>query len=174
MEISDSDKLNSNVLPILVHPHPNLRKVAAPVEDFDSQLRQLALNLLQTMYQEGGIGLAATQVNVQLRILVIDLAGGWKNPQVFVNPVISTSSGSQILEEGCLSVPNYYDEVQRPSQVQVTAYDVNGEKFEREATGLEASCIQHEIDHLNGKLFVDYLSRLKQMRIRQKLRKARL
>ena len=173
MEISDSDKLNSRVLPILVHPHPNLRKVAKPVEDFDSDLRHLALNLLHTMYEEGGIGLAATQVNVQLRILVIDLRGDWKDPQVFVNPVLNSTSGSQVLEEGCLSVPKYYDEVERPSHVKVSAYDVYGNQFEKEATGLEASCIQHEIDHLNGKLFVDYLSRLKQIRIRQKLRKAR-
>ena len=173
MEILDSDKLNSILLPILVHPHPNLRKVATPVENFDSDLRQLALNLLHTMYEEGGIGLAATQVNIQQRILVIDLSGDWKQPQVFVNPVLASTNGSQTLEEGCLSVPDYYDEVQRPSHVQVTAYDVHGNKFEKEATGLEASCIQHEIDHLNGKLFVDYLSRLKQIRIRQKLRKAR-
>lgn len=173
MEISDSDKLNSKVLPILVHPHPNLRKVAQPVEEFDPDLRQLALNLLHTMYEEGGIGLAATQVNIQLRILVIDLRGNWNDPQVFVNPVLNSTSGSQVLEEGCLSVPNYYDEVERPSHVSVSAYDVYGNKFEKEVTGLEASCIQHEIDHLNGKLFVDYLSRLKQIRIRQKLRKAR-
>lgn len=173
MEISDSDRLNSKVLPILVHPHPNLRKVAQRVEHFDSELRQLAINLLQTMYEKGGIGLAATQVNVQLRILVIDLTGNWKSPQVFVNPVLASTSGSQTLEEGCLSVPDYYDEVERPSHVQVTAHDVDGSKFEKETTGLEASCIQHEIDHLNGKLFVDYLSRLKQIRVRQKLRKAR-
>ena len=173
MEISDTDKLSSKVLPILVHPHPNLREVAQPVENFDSELRQLALNLLQTMYEEGGIGLAAIQVNIQLRILVMDLTGAWKHPQVFVNPTIASAGGSQTLEEGCLSVPDYYDEVQRPSHVQVTAYDVYGKKFEKESNGLEASCIQHEIDHLNGKLFVDYLSRLKQMRIRQKLRKAR-
>ncbi|MYD46620.1 MAG: peptide deformylase [Gammaproteobacteria bacterium] len=173
MEISDSDKLNSKALPILVHPHPNLRKVAQPVEEFNPELRQLALDLLHTMYEEGGIGLAATQVNVQLRILVIDLSGDWKEPQVFVNPVLNSTSGSQVLEEGCLSVPNFYDEVERPSHVQVSAYDVYGNQFEKEATGLEASCIQHEIDHLNGTLFVDYLSRLKQIRIRQKLRKAR-
>lgn len=173
MEISDSDKLNSKVLPILVHPHPNLRLVAQPVEEFNPDLRQLALNLLQTMYEEGGIGLAATQVNVQLRILVIDLSGSWKAPQVFVNPTLKSTDGSQTLEEGCLSVPDYYDEVERPSHVKVTAFDVQGNEFEKEAIGLEASCIQHEIDHLNGKLFVDYLSRLKQIRIRQKLRKAR-
>ena len=173
MEISDSDKLNSKILPILVHPHPNLRMMAKPVEEFDSELRQLAINLLHTMYEEGGIGLAATQVNVQLRILVIDLNGNWKAPQVFVNPALKYTNGSQTMEEGCLSVPDYYDEVERPSHVKVTAYDVYGNEFEKEATGLEASCIQHEIDHLNGKLFVDYLSRLKQIRIRQKLRKAR-
>lgn len=173
MEISDSDRLNSKVLPILIHPHPNLRKVAQPVEHFDAQLRQLALDLLQTMYQQGGIGLAATQVNVQLRILVVDLSGNWKQPQVFVNPTLASTTGSQTFEEGCLSVPNYYDEVQRPSHVQLIAHDVAGNEFEKEATGLEASCIQHEIDHLDGKLFVDYLSRLKQIRIREKLRKAK-
>ncbi len=161
------------VLSILEFPDPRLRTVAKPVSEVDDKLRQLADDLLETMYEASGIGLAATQVNIHRRILVMDVSETRDEPQVFINPQISvldeTLGG---YDEGCLSVPGFYEEVQRPRHIRVRALGLDGETFEKELDGLAAVCLQHEIDHLDGKLFVDYISPLKRQRIRRKLEKA--
>jgi peptide deformylase len=161
------------VLKILEFPDPRLRTVAKPIAAVNDDVRELADNLLETMYEASGIGLAATQVNVHRRILVMDVSEGRDEPQVFINPEISvldeTLGG---YDEGCLSVPGYYEEVQRPRQIRVRALGLDGEAFEKELDGLAAVCLQHEVDHLDGKLFVDYISPLKRQRIRRKLEKA--
>lgn len=161
-----------SILQILEFPDPRLRKIAKPVTVFDTRLEVLIEDMLETMYEAQGIGLAATQVNVHKRLLLIDISQNKDSPQVFINPEF------QILEdelseydEGCLSVPGFYETVSRPRSVKISAQDIQGEKFELVADGLLATCIQHEIDHLNGKLFVDYLSTLKRQRIRSKLEK---
>lgn len=160
------------LLPILEFPDPRLRKVAAPVRDFDDGLRTLVDNMIETMYQEEGIGLAATQVNVHKRLLVLDVSGEKDSPQVFINPEFDVIEEElQDYQEGCLSVPGFFEEVSRPRAIRVRARDSQGESFELEARGILAVCIQHEIDHLDGKLFVDYLSPLKRQRIRGKLEK---
>ncbi len=159
-------------LPILIHPHPNLRRKAKPVTAFDDSLAELVENMIYTMYQQIGIGLSATQVNVPLRVIVVDVSDDKDSAQSYINPLIKSKSGLQTFEEGCLSVPGFFEAVDRPDTIHLVAQDVNGNTFEKTVSGLEATCIQHEIDHLNGKLFVDYLSRLKQSRIRQKLIKA--
>ena len=154
---------------ILHFPDPRLRNRARPVEAVDSSVRELAEDMLETMYAAPGIGLAATQINVPLRVVVIDLSEDKSRPLVLINPEIAGVRGEEQSEEGCLSVPGIYDSVTRAEWVRVRGLDRNGESFEIEADGLLAVCIQHEIDHLDGKLFVDYLSALKRQRIRKKL-----
>jgi peptide deformylase len=161
------------LLPILEFPDPRLRTRAAPVQQFDGALKQLIADMLQTMYAAPGIGLAATQVNVHRQLLVMDVSSEKNQPQVYINPEIVTRDGAEVSEEGCLSVPNIFEEVERAARVQVRAQDANGKLFERELEGLAAVCLQHEMDHLAGKLFVDYLSGLKRERIRRKLEKER-
>lgn len=156
------------LLNILTYPDPRLREKARPVEAVDAALGQLADDMLQTMYAAKGIGLAATQVGVAKRIVVIDLSAEHDQPQVLVNPRIIASDGVQVCEEGCLSVPDVFEDVERAERVTLTYLDLNGQKQHVEADGLLAVCVQHEIDHLDGKLFVDYLSRLKQDRLRKK------
>ncbi|MDY6830085.1 MAG: peptide deformylase [Pseudomonadota bacterium] len=160
------------ILDILEFPDSRLRTRAAPVVEFDADLQKLAQDMLETMYAAPGVGLAATQVNVHERLVVIDVSDSRDAPLVFVNPeveVLGDSTGEW--DEGCLSVPGFYETVVRPTEVLVRAQDVSGEPFELRPDGLLAVCIQHEIDHLNGKLFVDYLSPLKRQRIRKKLEK---
>lgn len=159
-------------LDILEFPDPRLRIHAKDVTCFDATLRQLADDMLETMYAAPGIGLAAVQVNVPLRILVLDVSEEQNSPQVFINPHVSIlSEDLQSYEEGCLSVPGFHEKVERPARIHVKAFDVDGKAFEQVAEGLLAVCLQHEIDHLDGKLFVDYISRLKRDRIRKKLEK---
>jgi peptide deformylase len=161
------------LLPILEFPDPRLRTRAEPVQQFDDALRQLVADMLQTMYAAPGIGLAATQVDVHRRLLVMDVSAEQDQPQVYLNPEIVTRDGVEVSEEGCLSVPNIFEQVERAARIQVRAQDEHGAPFERELTGLAAVCLQHEMDHLAGKLFVDYLSGLKRERIRRKLEKER-
>jgi len=161
------------LLPILEFPDPRLRTRAQPVTEFDGALKQLADDMLQTMYAAPGVGLAATQVNVHRQLIVMDAGGEKKDPQVYINPEIISREGVEVTEEGCLSVPNIYEEVERAARVRVRARDLTGRSFERELDGLAAVCLQHEMDHLTGKLFVDYLSALKRERIRRKLEKER-
>jgi peptide deformylase len=160
------------ILQILEFPDPRLRKIAAPVTIFDDKLEVLIDDLLATMYEAEGIGLAATQVNIHQRFLVIDVSEEKDNPQVFINPSFEVIEGElSEYDEGCLSVPGFYETVSRPRIIKVIAQDKAGEKFEIEAEGILSTCIQHEIDHLDGKLFVDYISTLKRDRIRSKLEK---
>jgi len=159
-------------LQILEFPDPRLRTVAETVTVFDDDLKQLVNNMLETMYEAQGIGLAATQVNVHKRLLVIDLSENKDSPLVFINPEFEIIDDElSEYDEGCLSVPGFYETVCRPKMINVAAQNTDGENFELEAAGLLATCIQHEIDHLNGKLFVDYISALKRTRIRHKLEK---
>jgi len=160
-------------LPILEFPDPRLRTRAAPVEVFDAALGQLIDDMLETMYAAPGIGLAATQVNVHRRVLVIDVSDQRDAPQVLINPHILSREGMAQTEEGCLSVPQIYERVERAARVRVRAQDRHGEFFERDYDELLAVCVQHEMDHLEGKLFVDYLSSLKRERIRRRLEKER-
>ena len=160
------------ILQILEFPDPRLRKIAAPVTIFDDGLGVLIEDLLATMYEAQGIGLAATQVNIHQRFLVIDVSEEKDSPQVFINPSFEVIENElSEYDEGCLSVPGFYETVSRPRVIKVVAQDKAGGKFEIEAEGLLSTCIQHEIDHLNGKLFVDYISTLKRDRIRSKLEK---
>lgn len=160
-----------SILNILHYPDPQLRVRAQPVEEVTDGIRSLVDDLLETMYDAPGIGLAATQVNVHQRILVIDLSEAQNEPRVFINPQLLERRGDEEMQEGCLSVPGYFDTVRRADWVKVQAQDRSGEAFELETEGLLAVCIQHEIDHLDGKLFVDYLSELKRKRVRKKLEK---
>ena len=160
-------------LEILEYPDARLRTVATPVEAVDESIRQLAADLLETMYAAPGIGLAATQVNVHKRVLVVDISEEQDQPVVLINPEITRADGIEAREEGCLSVPGVYEEVKRAEHIEVEALGLDGEVFRTEADGLLAICIQHEMDHLEGKLFVDYLSELKRQRIRKKLTKSR-
>ena len=160
-------------LEILHYPDPRLRTRAVPVEQVDDGVRTLVDDMLETMYAAPGIGLAATQVNVHKRVIVIDVSKEQDSPLVLINPEILDKSGLEEMEEGCLSVPGYFETVQRAEQVRIRALNRDGETYEMEADGLLAVCIQHEIDHLDGKLFVDYLSNLKRDRIRKKLEKSR-
>ncbi|MBU3600029.1 peptide deformylase [Polynucleobacter sp. 30F-ANTBAC] len=160
------------VLPILNYPDPRLHTVAKPVIEVNDKVRALVKDMAQTMYEAPGIGLAATQVNVHQQIIVIDLSDERNQLQVFINPeLIWTSEETKVWQEGCLSVPDFYDEVSRPSEVKVKALGLDGKPFEIHADGLMAVCIQHEMDHLKGKVFVEYLSSLKRMRIAGKLKK---
>jgi len=158
-------------LTILHFPDERLRTVAKPVEQVNDALRTLIDNMFETMYDAPGIGLAATQINVHKRLIVIDVSEEKDQPLVLINPEILEKGGEEEMDEGCLSVPGIYEKVQRAERVKVRAQDRNGEPFELEADGLLAVCIQHEIDHLDGKLFVDYLSTLKRQRIKKKLEK---
>ena len=159
------------ILPILRYPDPRLYKVAAKVSRVDSEIRKLIKDMAQTMYAAPGIGLAATQVDVHKRVIVIDISEARDQLQVFINPEILEASGEADCEEGCLSVPGIYEKVRRAERVKVRALDAEGRRFGLEAEGLLAVCIQHEKDHLEGKVFVDYLSRLKRQRIIAKLNK---
>lgn len=160
------------LLPILSFPDPRLRTIAKPVDQVTDAIRQLAADMLETMYQAPGIGLAATQVDQHIQLVVMDLSEEKDQPMVFINPKITPlTEETQPYEEGCLSVPLIYDKVERASRVKVEALDLDGQAFELEADGLLAVCIQHECDHLNGKLFVDYLSPLKRQRAREKVEK---
>jgi len=159
------------LLTILNYPDPRLHKIAAPVEKVDDNIRRLVRDMAETMYAAPGIGLAATQVDVHKRVIVIDITEDKSHLQVFINPSIIKSSGSQDYEEGCLSVPGVYESVTRAERVTVEALDADGKPFTLEAEGLLAVCIQHEMDHLLGKVFVEYLSPLKQNRIKNRLKK---
>ena len=160
-------------LQILEYPDPRLRTRAKPVEVFDPALARFAEDMLETMYAAPGIGLAATQVDFHKRLIVMDVSEGRSEPRVFCNPEIVSAEGTGIGEEGCLSVPGIFDEVKRAAKIRARAKDVTGKEFEVELEGLAAVCLQHEMDHLEGKLFVDYLSDLKRERIRKKLDKDR-
>ncbi len=159
------------LLQILHYPDARLHTVAKPVDRFDDALRRLASDMAETMYAAPGIGLAATQVDHHMQMIVIDISETHDELRVFVNPEIIEKHGEAVREEGCLSVPGVYDKVTRAEQIKVRAMDLHGTRFELEAEGLLAVCIQHEIDHLRGRVFVEYLSRLKQDRIKSKLKK---
>lgn len=160
------------LLPILCYPDPRLYKTATPVAQVDERIRTLVRDMAETMYAAPGVGLAATQVDVHERVIVIDVSEQGNDLRVLINPeIIWKSDDTQRYEEGCLSVPDVYDEVERAAQIRVRALNEKGETYEFDADGLLAVCVQHEIDHLDGKVFVEYLSRLKQERIRTRLRK---
>jgi len=160
-------------LNILVFPDPRLKKVAKEVENFDTQLKKLVEDMTETMYSANGIGLAATQVNIHKRLLVLDISEDQDEPRVYINPQITDQSGEQNCEEGCLSVPGVYASVKRAENITVRAQDSDGNFFEEQLEGLHAVCIQHEMDHLIGRLFVDYLSPLRRNMVRKKLEKQR-
>lgn len=162
-----------SILTILEFPDPRLRTVAEPVSEVTDQLKSLIEDMFETMYDAPGIGLAATQVNVHKRIVVMDISEDHSDPLVFINPEVSILDQETLpYDEGCLSVPGFYETVERPSNIVVKALDKNGEPFTLEPDGLLATCIQHELDHLEGKLFIDYVSPIKRQRIRKKLEKA--
>ena len=156
------------ILEILVYPDERLRTVAKPVECVNDEIRTLVKDMTETMIDANGIGLAATQVDVHLQVIVMDLSEEQNQTRVLINPKIIEQDGEQVYDEGCLSVPEYYAPVKRAEHIKITALDEQGEIYELEAQGLLAVCIQHEMDHLAGKVFVDYLSRLKQDRIKKK------
>ncbi len=160
-----------SILTILEFPDERLRKKAAPVIEVDAKIKRLVDDMFETMYKAKGVGLAATQVNVHLRVIVIDVSEEKNAPLCFINPEIITASGSKEAEEGCLSVPGFYENVKRSEEITVKALNKNGQPFELQAKELLAVCIQHEMDHLEGKLFVDYISSLKRQRIKSKLDK---
>jgi peptide deformylase len=155
-------------LPILEYPDPRLRIRAEPVTKVDEGVKRLVADMLETMYAAPGVGLASTQIDVHKRVLVIDVSAEGTEPHCFINPEIISADGRTSAEEGCLSVPEFYDYVDRAERIKVRALDRDGKPFELEAEGLLAVCIQHEIDHLDGKLFVDYLSELKRDRLKKK------
>ena len=160
------------LLPILHFPDPRLQKVAAPIERIDDEVRRLAADMAETMYAAPGIGLAATQVDVHRRLIVIDISEAHDQLITLINPrILGQSTDTQECEEGCLSVPGIFDEVERPAQVEIEALGLDGQAFRLKAEGLLAVCVQHEMDHLEGIVFVDHLSRLKRNRIVSKLRK---
>lgn len=158
-------------LSILTFPNPRLRNKAQPVAVVDARVRRLVADMLETMYAAPGIGLAATQVDVPLRVVVIDISDEHNAPLCLINPEILERQGDEQMEEGCLSVPGFFETVTRAERVRVRALDREGQPFELDTDGLLAVCIQHEIDHLDGKLFVDYISSLKRQRIRRRLEK---
>ena len=159
------------ILDILQFPDPRLRISAKPVKNVDSRVVKLVDDMLETMYDAPGIGLAATQVNVAQQVIVVDISEQHDEPLVLINPEIVSLDGEEEMEEGCLSVPGVFDLVKRAERIRVRALDRNGDTFEMDMEGLLAVCVQHEIDHLHGRLFVDYLSNLKRQRIRKKLEK---
>jgi len=161
-----------SLLNILRYPDPRLHKIAKPVTVFDARLQKLVADMAETMYEAPGVGLAASQVDVHERIIVIDTSETGSDLRVFINPeILWSSQEKRLYDEGCLSVPGIYDGVERPAQVKVRALDIDGKPFELDADDLLAVCIQHEIDHLNGKVFVEYLSPLKRNRIKTKMLK---
>jgi len=161
-----------SILEILEYPDTRLRNIAKPVKNIDKQVNALIDDMFETMYDAPGIGLAATQVNKHIQLIVMDISEEKNDPLVFINPEITILDGkAEKMQEGCLSVPGFYEDVSRIEHVLINALDRQGNKFEIEVTGLLAVCIQHEMDHLNGKLFVDYLSSLKRNRIKKKLEK---
>jgi len=160
------------ILEILNYPDPRLRNEAKPVEQVDDEIRKLVRDMFETMYKAPGIGLASIQVNVPKRVIVVDVSEDHDQPLCFINPEILEADGEETMDEGCLSVPGFYETVQRAETIRVRALNEKGETFEMQADGLLAVCIQHEIDHLDGKLFVDYISPLKRNRIRKKLEKS--
>lgn len=159
------------LLDILLYPDQELRKTAAPVENVDGRIDKMVGDMLETMYEAPGIGLAATQIGIHERVVVMDVSEEGSEPLVLINPTLRDSDGEQEMQEGCLSIPGIYENITRPAQIKIEAIDRAGDPFELEAEGLLAVCIQHEIDHLDGKLFVDYLSTLKRNRIRKKMLK---
>lgn len=159
------------ILRILEYPDPGLKKLAAPVSMVDDRIKQLVRDMADTMYQAPGIGLAAIQIAVPLQVIVIDISESKDQLQVLINPEILAKEGEIECEEGCLSVPGYYDKVKRAEKIIVRALDAEGTPYQREAQGLLAVCIQHEIDHLYGTVFVEYLSPLKQTRLKSKIKK---
>ena len=159
------------ILDVLSFPDERVRTVAKPVEEVNDEIKQLVSDMFETMKDENGIGLAATQVNRHVQVVVMDVSEEQNEPRVFINPKIVRKDGVTISEEGCLSVPGNYAKVERAESITVEALNEHGEAFELEAEGLLAICIQHELDHLKGKLFIDYLSPLKRQRIRKKLEK---
>ncbi len=160
------------LLPILRYPDPRLHKVAKPVVSFDQRLKKLVADMAETMYEAPGVGLAATQIDVHEQVIVIDVSDTHDQLRVLVNPeIVWASEERQVYDEGCLSVPGIYDGVERPARVRVKACDVDGKPYEFDADGLLAVCVQHEMDHLKGKVFVEYLSPLKRNRIKTKLQK---
>jgi peptide deformylase len=159
------------ILEILQYPDPRLNTPAERVEKIDAATRKLVDDMAETMYAAPGVGLAATQVNAHKQIIVIDVSDDHSDLRVFINPEITRREGLAVNQEGCLSVPGIYDNVERAESVTVTALDRNGSRFTLNASGMLATCIQHEMDHLDGKIFVDYLSELKQNRVRAKLKK---
>jgi peptide deformylase len=161
------------LLPILEFPDTRLRTRAKPIDTFDADLQRLIADMFETMYAAPGVGLAGTQINVHRHIFVMDTSQEKKDPQVYINTEILELDATQTAEEGCLSVPAVFEPVRRAARVRVRAQDATGQTFERELTGLAAVCVQHEMDHLTGKLFVDYLTTLKRERIRHKLEKER-
>jgi peptide deformylase len=160
------------LLNVLCYPDPRLHKVAKPVAQVDARIKKIVADMAETMYDAPGVGLAATQVDIHERIVVIDVSDEQNELRVFINPeIIWSSPEKKSWREGCLSVPDFYDEVERPAQVKVRALDLDGKEFEIDADGLLAVCLQHEMDHLQGKVFVEYLSILKRTRVSQKLKK---
>jgi peptide deformylase len=160
------------LLNVLCYPDPRLHQVAKPVAQVDARIKKIVSDMADTMYEAPGVGLAATQVDIHERIVIIDISDDQNDLKVFINPeIIWSSPEKKSWREGCLSVPDFYDEVERPSQVRVKALDIDGKEFELDADGLLAVCLQHELDHLQGKVFVAYLSILKRTRISQKLKK---
>ncbi|WP_299770754.1 peptide deformylase [uncultured Pseudoteredinibacter sp.] len=161
------------ILEILEFPDPRLRTTAEEVDEVNDEIRTLVDDMFETMYDAPGVGLAATQINVHKRVVVIDVSEEQNEPLVFINPSVEVLDQDSLhdYDEGCLSVPGFYETVSRPDQIRVTALDRDGKSFSLEPDGLLAVCIQHELDHLNGKLFVDYISNMKRQRIRKKLEK---
>lgn len=159
------------ILDVLHFPDDRLRNKALPIEDIGPEIKEIATNMLETMYVENGIGLAATQVNIQKRIVVIDLSEEKNQPLILVNPEITKLEGKESMREGCLSVPEYFDIVERAETIEYNYKTLENKLVKEKTDGLLAVCIQHEIDHLNGKLFIDYLSPLKQQRLKKKIEK---
>jgi peptide deformylase len=160
------------LLPVLCYPDPRLHKVAKPVLQVDARIQKIVADMADTMYDAPGVGLAATQVDIHERIVVIDVSDDQNDLMVFINPeIVWASPEKKSWREGCLSVPDYYDEVERPAEIRVRALNAEGKEFEIDADGLLAVCLQHELDHLQGKVFVEYLSILKRNRISQKMKK---
>ena len=159
------------ILSILQYPDPRLRKVASPVDRVDERIRSLVRDMAETLYNAPGIGLAATQVDVHKQVIVIDISPSRNQLNVFINPEIIESEGVADLEEGCLSVPGVFDKIRRAERIRVRALDIDGKAFELQSEGMLAVCIQHEMDHLKGKVFVEFLSRLKRTRILARIRK---
>lgn len=157
------------ILEVLHFPDERLRNTATPVEEIGSDIKEIAENMLETMYTEGGIGLAATQVNIQKRVVVIDLSEEKNEPLILINPEITKLEGKETMREGCLSVPDYFDIVERAENIEFNYKTLENETVTTTAGGLLAVCVQHEIDHLNGKLFIDYLSPLKRQRLKKKI-----